>query len=199
MHEVFGNTLGLKTSELKLLRNTFRRRNSPHEIVNPEVARHLTELSRSLNRQVGILVNRKGDVENVVVGNAHKLQLPEIGRARAGQVRLRGLRLVHTHLRSEPLTKDDLTDLALLRLDLVAAIGVGPDCLPGVLHFGHLVPANGDGSYWRTETLTSVHGTQPDLAATLGSLEDELAQGTAARAVSGRERAVLVAVAVDGQ
>jgi len=146
-----------------------------------------------------VLLNRKGEVEQVVVGNAHKLELPDIGRARAGQVRLRGLRLVHTHLKSEPLTRDDLTDLALLRLDLVAAIGVRADGLPGVMHFGHLVPANGDGSYWRTETLPSVHEPQPDLAATLSALEDELASGTAARQVSGRERAVLVAVALDGQ
>ena len=41
-----------------------------------------------------------------------------------GPGRFRGLRLVHTHLRNEPLTRDDLVDLALLRLDLVAAIGM---------------------------------------------------------------------------
>jgi GTP-binding protein HflX len=199
LKDLHGNTLGLKPSELNQLRNTYRRRVSPHEIVSPELARHLTELSLQTHRQIGVLLNRKGEVERVVVGNAHKLQLPDIGRARAGQVRLRGLRLVHTHLKSEPLTRDDLTDLALLRLDLVAAIGVQPDGLPGVLHFGHLVPANGDGNYWRTETLPSVHGPQPDLAATLSALEAELAQGTAARKVSGRERAVLVAVALDGQ
>ncbi len=199
LKDLHGNTLGLKPSELQQLRNTYRRRVSPHEIVSPELARHLTELSLETNRQVGVLLNRKGEVEQVVVGNAHKLELPDIGRARAGQVRLRGLRLVHTHLKSEPLTRDDLTDLALLRLDLVAAIGVRPDGLPGVLHFGHLVPANGDGSYWRTETLPSVHGPQPDLAATLSALEDELAQGTAGRRVSGRERAMLVGVALDGE
>ena len=199
LKDLHGNTLGLKPSELHQLRNTYRRRVSPHEIVSPEMARHLTELSLQTNRQIGVLLNRKGEVEQVVVGNAHKLELPDVGRARAGQVRLRGLRLVHTHLKSEPLTRDDLTDLALLRLDLVAAIGVRPDGLPGVLHFGHLVPANGDGSYWRTETLPSVHGPQPDLAATLSALEDELAQGTAGRQVSGRERAVLVGMALDGQ
>jgi GTP-binding protein HflX len=199
LKDLHGNTLGLKPSELNQLRNTYRRRVSPHEIVSPELARHLTELSLQTHRQIGVLLNRKGEVERVVVGNAHKLELPDIGRARAGQVRLRGLRLVHTHLKSEPLTRDDLTDLALLRLDLVAAIGVQPDGLPGVLHFGHLVPANGDGNYWRTETLPSVHGPQPDLAATLTALEAELAQGTAARRVSGRDRAVLVAVALDGQ
>ncbi len=57
-----------------------------------------------------------------MVGDASKLVLPDVGRMRGGAGRFRGLRLVHTHLRGEPLTRDDLTDLALLRLDLVAAI-----------------------------------------------------------------------------
>jgi GTP-binding protein HflX len=96
LNEIYGNTLGLKPSELKRLRNSYRRRVGPSEIVSPELARHLTELSAETNRQVGVLLNRKGDVEYVIVGNAHKLELPDIGRARAGQVRLRGLRLVHT-------------------------------------------------------------------------------------------------------
>ncbi len=198
MKEIFGNTLGLKASELSALRNTFRRRMSPHEIVSPELARHLTEISRETNRQVGVLVNRKGDVEHVIVGNAHQLELPDVGRARAGTYRLRGLRLVHTHLKSEPLTKDDLTDLALLRLDMVAAVGVLDDGLPGVLHYGHLVPENGDGAFWRTETLKSVHGDQPDVLAQMEALEEELAKKASARAVDGRDRAILVAVCIDG-
>ncbi|MGO8971410.1 MAG: GTPase HflX [Myxococcaceae bacterium] len=198
MNDIAGNTLGLKPSELQRLRNTYRRRVSAHEIVSPELARHLTELSRDIHRQVGVLLNRKGEVEQVVVGDAQKLELPDIGRARAGQVRLRGLRLVHTHLKSEPLTRDDLTDLALLRLDLVAAVGVLPDGLPGVLHWAHLVPANDDGSFWHTDTLSDVHGPQPDLASTLAALEDELARGAQVRSVAGSERAILVAVCVDG-
>lgn len=199
LNDIYGNTLGLKPSELKRLRNSYRRRVGPTEIVSPELARHLTELSAETNRQVGVLLNRKGDVEYVIVGSAHKLELPDIGRARAGQVRLRGLRLVHTHLKSEPLTKDDLTDLALLRLDLVAAIGVGEEGLPGVLHYAHLVPANGvPGQYWHTETLPSVHGPQPDVRSTLEALEDELARQASARAVGGRERAILVAVCLNG-
>ncbi|MBX7116095.1 MAG: GTPase HflX [Myxococcaceae bacterium] len=200
MQEPFGNTFGLKSSELKALRNTFRRSVGAHDIVSPELARHLTELSHATHRQVGVLLNRKGDIEHVIVGDAGKLTLPDVGRARAGQVRLRGLRLVHTHLKSEPLTKDDLTDLALLRLDLVAAIGVKDDGLPGVLHYAHLLPANGevDGPVWRTEMLSSVHQAQPDVIATLEALEDELAQSAKARRVTGKERAVLVAVCLDG-
>ncbi|WP_434387664.1 GTPase HflX [Melittangium boletus] len=198
MKDIYGNTLGLKASEQSRLRNTYRRRVSPHEIVSPELARHLTELSRETNRQVGVLLNRKGEIEHVVVGNAHKLELPDIGRARAGQVRLRGLRLVHTHLKSEPLTKDDLTDLALLRLDMVAAIGVGEEGLPGVLHYAHLVPENGDGTFWSVTTLPDVHDGQPDVLDTLEALEEELNRKAAARRVSGRDKALLVAVCLDG-
>lgn len=190
--------MGLKASELRLLKNTFRRNTSPREIVSPELARHLAELSRDLNRQVGILINRKGDVENVIVGNAHRIDLPDIGRVRAGQSRLRGLRLVHTHLKSEPLTKDDLTDLALLRLDMVAAIGVLDSGLPGPVHLAHLIPENGDGQFWRLETLSSVYEGQPDVLGTVEALEEEFASRASARAVSGRERAILVAVGLAG-
>jgi len=198
LKEIYGNTLGLKASEQARLRNTYRRRVSPHEIVSPELARHLTELSRETNRQVGVLLNRKGEIEYVVVGNAHKLELPDIGRARAGQVRLRGLRLIHTHLKSEPLTKDDLTDLALLRLDMVAAVGVTPNGLPGVLHFAHLIPEDGSGQFWSVASMPSVHDDQPDPLATLEALEEEFSRKAAARTVSGREKAILVAVCLDG-
>jgi GTP-binding protein HflX len=199
VNEPYGNVLGLKPSELKHLKNTWRRRVSPHELVSVELARHLAEFSHQTNRQVGVLLSRKGEVQAVVVGNAHQLELPDIGRARAGQVRLRGLRLVHTHLKSEPLTRDDLTDLALLRLDTVAAIGVSEDGLPGVLHWAHLLPENAAGELWRTESLRSVHEVQPDFIATVEALEDELAQRTQARKVGDRERAVLVAVCLDGK
>ncbi len=199
MNDLFGNTLGLKPSDLKALRNTYRRRVMPSEIVSPELARHLSELSHQTRRQIGVLVNRKGEVEWVVVGNAHQLELPDIGRSRAGALRLRGLRLVHTHLKSEPLTKDDLTDLALLRLDLVAAIGVEEGGLPGVLHYAHLIPNGHDGALWRTESLPSVHAPQPDVLATLGALESELALQERARRVSGQERAILVAACLSGR
>jgi GTP-binding protein HflX len=196
--DVFGNTLGLKASELRLLRNTYRRRTSPHEAVSPELARHLSEISKSINRQVGVLLNRKGEVESVIVGNAHRIDLPDIGRARAGQSRLRGLRLIHTHLKSEPLTKDDLTDLALLRLDLVGAIAVLEQGLPGSLQLAHLVPANGDGHFWQLDTLPSVYAEQPDVLRTIEALEEEFAKNASFRQVDGKERAILVGVGSDG-
>jgi GTP-binding protein HflX len=197
--DAFGNTLGLKPSDLKHLQNTWRRRVAAEDLVSPELAGHLTRFSRATNRQVGVLLTRKGEVEAVIVGNAHQLELPDIGRARAGQVRLRGLRLVHTHLKSEPLTRDDLTDLALLRLDAVVAIGVEDDGEPGVLHYAHLLPENSQGELWRTFTVRDVHA-QPDFAQAVRALEAELAEkAESLKRVAGRERAVLVAVCLDGR
>ena len=108
-----------------------------------EFARQLTELSHELNRQVGVLVDRKGHVEYVIVGDARGLVLPDLKRVRVGAERFRGLRCLHTHLAGEELTQDDLTDLALLRLDLMASIDVRNDGLPGLVRVAHLLPANG--------------------------------------------------------
>ncbi|MFO0584925.1 MAG: GTPase HflX [Anaeromyxobacter sp.] len=192
MQEVFGNTLGLKASQLHALRRTYRRRVEPQDVVSPELARHLTEISRETNRQVGVLLDRKGDVQAVIVGDARKLELPDVGRARAGESRLRGLRLVHTHLHGEPLTRDDHTDLALLRLDLVAAIQVGDDGLPGRVDYAHLLPENAQGAMWKDEQAPSVHELFYDATSGALALEEEFARARAVKRTSGRERAILV-------
>jgi GTPase len=192
MQEVFGNTLGLKPSQLHHLRRTYRRRVDAEAIVSPELARHLSEVSRETNRQIGVLLDRKGDVNAVIVGDARKLELPDVGRARAGSHRLRGLRLVHTHLNGEPLTRDDHTDLALLRLDLVAAIEVGEDGLPGKVHFAHLLPENATGAMWKDDAAASVHELAYDAIGGALALEDEFARASALRRTGGRERALLV-------
>ena len=135
-----GNISGLKTSEIKALERLYRRRVAPAEIVSVELAAQLAEIAADLHRQVGVLIDRRGAIQHVVVGDASKLLLPDLGRFRGGASRLRGVRLVHTHLRGEPLTRDDLTDLGLLRLDAVAAITVDAAGHPGKLFVAHARP-----------------------------------------------------------
>jgi GTP-binding protein HflX len=186
---------------LKRLEATYRRRVRPDEVTSPELARHLSELSLEMGRQLGALINRRGEIEHVIVGDAFKLELPEIGRVRAGDTRLRGLRLVHTHLRDEPLTPDDLTDLVLLRLDLVCAIATQPDGLPGKLYLGYLDPeATGErGKFWKTEVAQSVHGLQFDPVARAEELEAAFSRTLAGREVAAQGRAILVGVALEGR
>ena len=164
-------------------------------MVSPELARHLTETSRRLNRQVGVLIGREGTIRNVIVGDAHSLTLPDIGRLRGGVGRFRGLRLVHTHLKGEPLTRDDLNDLALLRLDLVAAIEVLPDGLAGKIDLAHLAPFGPDGNepFERIQAV-DVHQLRFDPEATLKALEDEFARLASAAGETEKERALVIGI-----
>ncbi|MFL5313362.1 MAG: GTPase HflX [Myxococcales bacterium] len=189
---MYGNTTGLKASQARRLLATYRRRVQPRELCSPELARHLSEVSREVGRQIGVLLNRRGEVEYVIVGDARQIELPDVGRARAGQLRLRGLRLVHTHLKDEPLTRDDLTDLVLLRLDAVAAVVARDDGLPGKVYLATLLPFNPGGDLYRQEQAPSVPELQFDALASVTALEQEMARAAPGRAVGSEGRALLV-------
>jgi GTP-binding protein HflX len=163
-------------------------------LVTNELARSMTELSGEIRRQVGVLLDRSGSVLHVMVGTQSSTELPDWGRLRAGRGRLRGLRLIHTHLASEGLTRDDLTDLALLRLDAVVTIGVREDGLPGLAHAASLCAANDEGR--ATEELPPRHPADFDFEFSLWirDLENELARSSATQEVGDGERAILVSV-----
>jgi GTP-binding protein HflX len=199
-----GNTLGLKPNQLRRIEKLYTRRIPPTQIVTPELARQLSEISHETRRQIGVLVDRKGHVQYVMVGDNRRIELPDFKRVRVATGRFRGLRCVHTHLRGEQLTQDDLTDLALLRLDLMAAIDVDAQTgLPGMVRAAHLLPLHaGD---LDNATAPDVYGfLEPKLAAHLeldflsliNSLEDEMARNRrTARRAEVRERTILVGVA----
>ncbi len=92
------------------------------EFCSHDLASRLVEISFELRRQIGILVNRSGSVEYVIVGDEKGLVIPELRDYPIGKRVMRGLRLIHTHLKNDPISEDDLTDLSLLRLDLIAAL-----------------------------------------------------------------------------
>ena len=193
MHDVTGNRAGLKPSELATLERVYRRRVAPQEVVSAELGAFLCEVSRRIGRQVGVLISRQGAIEHVFVGDASRILLPEVGRLRAGHGRFRGLRLVHTHLRNEGLSRDDLVDLALLRLDLVAAVGVNHEGRPADLFVAHLVPPREGGSPWVLLPAAPFHRAEVDCVDLVAALEEEfdrvLPTGRKTRAA---ERALLV-------
>ena len=129
-----------------------------------------------------------------MIGTQSGIELPDWGRLRAGRGRLRGLRLIHTHLAGEGLTRDDETDLALLRLDAVVSIEAREDGLPGLAHAASLCAANEDGR--SVEKLPPCHPAELDLefGAWIRDLENELARVTATQDVDANERAILVSV-----
>jgi GTP-binding protein HflX len=165
------------------------------DITTPELTRSLAAVSLETGRQVGVLVHRSGQVDSVVVGDAGKLMLPDIGRLRAAEGRFRGLRLVHTHLRSEPLTRDDLVDLVRLRLDLVAAIQIAQGGEPRSLMYAHNVPAEDGGLPYREVGPIPIAQAHVDVGRLMADLEAEFARRARAREVKAKDgRAILVHV-----
>jgi len=114
---------------------------------------------------------------------------------RGGQGRFRGLRLIHTHLRGEALTRDDLTDLALLRLDAVAAITVDAAGRPGKLFIGHLVADGPVDRPWRELPAESPTAPGTNFVELIAGLEAEVARARRVAPVdAGKDRALLVHV-----
>ena len=137
-----------------------------------------------------------------MVGDNRRIELPDFKRIRVATGRFRGLRCVHTHLRGEELTQDDLTDLALLRLDLMAAIDVERDTgLPSLIRAAHLLPRHAGELQNGGTPYAFIEPKQPsqldlDFLALINSLEEEMARNRqVTRRAETRDRAILVSVA----
>jgi GTPase len=193
---IHGNTTGLKPSQLQALERIYRRRIPVDEIVTTELARFLTERAFELRRQVGVLIDRLGTIKYVIVGDDREIVIPDLSGYGLGRSGLRGLRCIHTHLKGEPLSQDDLTDLALLRLDLMAALLVDNSGQPGPFHYAHLLPPNPAGRSVEVLSSPSIHQLDLNFGIFLRSLEEELTLRGAETVdlADTRERAILVSV-----
>lgn len=198
--DLFGDTSGLSPSAHQALLRIYRRKVPPDSIATPELVKNLADASRESGRQVGVLLQRGGDVDRVIVGTPTGLMLPDIGRLRAAKGRFRALRLVHTHLFNEPLTRDDLTDLTRLRLDLVCAILLSPQKEPQRITWAYNVPQSpergGDSAPGYEVVGPLPWGRpQPHFGELIGALEAEFSRLEKSRTVAAKDgRAILIHV-----
>ena len=155
-----------------------------------EQARELALLSRSLGRQIGLVIDRQGKVDMVIVGDPASILIPELPRGRGGSGRLRGIRLMHTHLSPE-----DLMDMLFLRLDSVSVLTVNDYGDPVSFQSGHLLPPNADSTPYRVHPPTAWDRVELDFNAEAESLEEELGRVLSEASEAGDSpRAVLVSV-----
>jgi GTP-binding protein HflX len=195
MKRIFGSTKGLKANQIRRIENLYRRKVPPKLVVTPELARDLSRLSFEINRQMGLLIDRKGKVAYVIVGDHSGIVIPETREYRSAPGRLKGIRCIHTHLKDERLTHDDLTDLALLRLDLMAMISVAHDGFPKYLQMSHILPGKSDGQPYRIYDPIPVAKADIDCVELFQSIEDELSHQTLLYdADKNIDRAMLVSV-----
>ena len=195
MKKLYGNTSGLKANQIRRIENLYRRRIPPGFVITSELARDLSTISHEINRQIGLLINRLGKIVYVIIGDHKQIFIPDTSDYRAAPGRLKGLRCMHTHLSDEGLTKDDLTDLALLRLDIMGAITLTHDGRPHQFHIGHILPNDPSGNPY--QILPPLYPSQLDIGCLelIKALEDEITQiKSLYDSGNGKEKALLVNV-----
>jgi GTP-binding protein HflX len=198
MKKLYGNTGGLKANQIRRLEKFYNRKSSPEFLVSPEIAKDFCRLSHEIRRQVGLLIDRRGNIIYVIVGDAKSIVIPELEEHyRSGTGRLKGLRCVHSHLKDEALSQEDLTDLALLRLDMMAAITLNSKGLPERIHASHLLPKPSGKTLYQILPPLSSGEFDMGCGELITALEDEMAHAESVRTADAKfdqNRAVLISV-----
>jgi GTP-binding protein HflX len=193
---VFGNTKGLAPSELRAAHKLYQRAVDPQEIVSLDLAREMTMLAEGLRRRIGVLINRQGRVEAVMIGTKELLYLPDLGRYRLGRSRLRNLRFVFTDLSKNveqaSVPYDVYADLERLRFDMVVSLRAAPNRIS--MSFAYLVPSHGgDAATTMTEEVKDLGAYQENFEERIESIEQSLS-AEVAKLDSDEVGAILVGV-----
>ena len=152
----------------------------------------MVEISHDIRRQIGVLIDRNGKIATVIAGDPQRIVIPVTPDHMAIPGRLKGLRCVHTHLKDEALTRDDLTDLALLRLDYITAVTLTADGLPGPIYSAHVLPDETQDPY-RVLPPASMEDLYADCRTQILELERELSRKNERhKPKTGRENAFLI-------
>ncbi len=168
------------------------------EIISPEIARTLCQLSFEINRQIGLIVHRSGKIETLIIGTFSGILIPQLSHIRTSGGRLRGLRLIHTHLAGEKIDDEDLMDLLFLRLDLLSVLYVNNEGLPESMHSVHLLPGPQQGANWIF--LDPVHpaNQKESFEDIIFSLEAEFSRQSIGKEIrKGEDRAILISVSTE--
>lgn len=189
-----GNLQGLKPNQLAALERLYKRKLPRDAVCTPDQARELALLSRSLGRQLGLLVDRSGKVRMVIAGDPGRIMIPELPH-HAGS-KLRGWRLLHTHLDPSGLSQEDLMDLLFLRLDGVVSLNVNAAGDPSTWQAGWLVPPGQPGYPGATGPMRPWSDLRLDLATVNADFEGHAG---ADFGVDEARNAVLVCVSSDSQ
>jgi GTP-binding protein HflX len=158
-------------------------------------------IADDLRRRIGVLINRQGRIEAVILGTREIIYLPDLGRYRLGRSRLRNLRFVFTDLSKNRdqayIPYDIFADLERLRFDVVASVRSAPNRVS--MSFAYLVPAKGQESATNmSEEVRDLGSFNDDFISRVEAIEQSLASEVA-KLDSDQVGAVLVGVYEKGE
>jgi GTP-binding protein HflX len=172
-----------------------RRRVDPRDILSWELAKETAAVAHEFQRQLGLLIDRKGEIDSVWVGDARNVRLPKHLDVRSGSTRLAGVRWIRTDLASDGIDRSDTTSLLLHRLDLVAVLEVDRNGFPGSLSVVHISPDPKGESGIRALNRVPADRIGIDFTELIAGLENDLRRNVSGSRTVGRgNRAILCAL-----
>lgn len=130
--QVNGQTEGMKKSALEQLELLYDIKVPRDQVYTEEMITILAEISSATNREVAVYIDRKGNVQDVRVGDSKTVSLLPAD-SRRKETGTTGIRCIHTHPGgSTALSELDISTLKQLRLDMMVAIGTVNGRITGV-------------------------------------------------------------------
>jgi GTP-binding protein HflX len=177
MKKIFGNTDGIRGLVLKEIESLYYEKTSPDAIADFRIVSAMCALSKQIKRQIGLLIDRRGNIEKVIIGTNQQIMIPDLSGYRGSFGRLKGLRCIHTHLKpDEQLSSDDLSDLALLRLDLICAVTIDSTGNPDSIYYAHLIFDEKSKTPYYISERKDIYALNNNCLALITSIEDELSK-----------------------
>jgi len=122
--KINGNTQSIKDRLLNELEELLDVKYGPKDLVPVVLAETISRISFEINREISVLISRKGVVLDISIGDSGTVSLPQLD-TRRGNTRLSAIRCIHTHPGGNGLLSQvDISSLQKLRLDAMIAVGI---------------------------------------------------------------------------
>jgi len=142
--QIVGETKELRPSDWRALEKLSLKRSRSEDLIDSDLLKSVSLLAARLGQRIGLLLGRDGRVAHLVLGTKERIYLPDLGRFRLSEARLRRLRFVvlipHATGEIKAVDRDLITDLEKLRFDALLVVGVAPNGESGAVFFAALEP-----------------------------------------------------------
>ena len=194
--ELYGNISALSAEDQQDLERLYRRKIDSHLVSTQQFNRELCALSSRLSKKISVLLDRSGSVQYVIIGDERLPFMPELKNNSTRPLQLRGLRLVQSQAKPgpRPITRQELADLALLRLDLMLKVDLSEDGYPAKSYLAHLKPVNSGNEAFEIYPPFAPGQMDIEFKELIAALEEELARSRPKKIAPGQEGVILVKV-----
>ena len=136
--QINGNIEGIRNSLLEQIRDLYQLRMEADTFASFALLSAMAGFTGQIGREMSVYLARDGRVVDISIGDSGKVSMPNVRLVR-NEDRLCGVRCIHTHPNGDGrLSSVDAGTLRSMRLDAMAALGVGPEGQPTSFYAGYL-------------------------------------------------------------